>query len=89
MKKKITTEAPKAKEESTPDKKSDISKYTYNVYEDVDTRTNEKIYLVKVVEKLTKDEYIKVNKYIKTIGGYYSKFKHAFLFKENPATYFN
>ena len=89
VKKKITTEAPKAKEESTPDKKSDIPKYTYNVYEDVDTRTNEKIYLVKIVEKLTKDEYIKVNKYIKTIGGYYSKFKHAFLFKENPATYFN
>lgn len=62
-----------------------VDKYTYKVSEDVDTRTNEKIYLVKIVEKLTKDEYINVNKYIKSLGGYYSKFKHAFLFKENPS----
>lgn len=83
IKKKITTET--APKENT----NDNPKYTYNVYEDVDTRTNEKIYLVKIVEKLTKEEYIKVNKYIKTLGGYYSKFKHAFLFKENPTMYFN
>lgn len=63
--------------------------YTYEVSEDVDTRTNEKIYLVKVVEKLSREEYIQVNKYMKSLGGYYSKFKHAFLFKENPADKLN
>lgn len=63
--------------------------YTYEVTEDTDTRTNERIYLVKVAEKLSREEYITVNKYIKSLGGYYSKFKHAFLFKENPSDKLN
>ena len=33
---------------------------------------------------MSREEYIKVNQYIKSLGGYYSRFKHAFLFKENP-----
>lgn len=66
-----------------------VNNYTYEVTEDTDTRTNEKIYLVKVAEKLSREEYIKVNKYMKSLGGYYSKFKHAFLFKENPSDKLN
>ncbi len=58
--------------------------YTYDIKEDIDTRDNTKIYIVKVVEKLDKDEYIKVNNYIKSIGGYYSKFKRGFIFKNYP-----
>lgn len=58
--------------------------YTYDIKEDIDTRDNSKIYVVKVIEKLDKDEYIKVNNYIKSIGGYYSKFKHGFIFKNYP-----
>ena len=61
-----------------------VNNYTYEVSEDTDTRDNSKIYLVKVAENLSREEYITVNKYIKSLGGYYSKFKHAFLFKENP-----
>lgn len=68
---------------------TDINAYTYEVSEDTDTRTGEKIFLVKVAEKLSREEYITVNKYIKSLGGYYSKFKHAFLFKENPAEKLN
>ena len=66
-----------------------VNNYTYEVTEDTDTRTNEKIYLVKVAEKLSREEYITVNKYIKSLGGYYSKFKHAFLFKKNPSDKLN
>lgn len=66
-----------------------VNAYTYEVSEDTDTRTGEKIFLVKVAEKLSREEYISVNKYIKSLGGYYSKFKHAFLFKENPAEKLN
>jgi len=66
-----------------------INNYTFEVSEDRDTRTNERIYLVKVVEKLSREEYIKVNQFIKSIGGYYSRFKHAFLFKENPTEKLN
>ena len=78
-KKNTTTETTKATTEET-----NVNGFTYEVTEDTDTRTNEKIYLVKVAEKLSREEYITVNKYMKSLGGYYSKFKHAFLFKENP-----
>jgi len=57
---------------------------TYIVTEDIDTRNGEQIFLVKVKEKLNREEYLQLNKQIKSLGGYYSKFKHAFLFKENP-----
>ena len=66
-----------------------VDAYTCDVSEDKDTRTGEKIYLVKVNEKLNREEYIKVNQYMKSHGGYYSKFKHAFLFKENPCKKLN
>ncbi len=73
-----TTEPAQAEE-------TNMSAYTYEVSEDTDTRTGEKIYLVKVAERLSRDEYAAVNAYIKSIGGYYSRFKRAFLFKEYPA----
>lgn len=63
---------------------AEINDLTFTVREDTDTRNGDKIYLVKCNESLSKELYIKVNKYIKSFGGYYSKFKHAFLFKENP-----
>lgn len=66
-----------------------VNAYTYEVSEDADTRTGEKIYLVKVAEKLSREEYITVNKYIKSMGGYYSRFKHSFLFKEDPTEKLN
>ena len=66
-----------------------VNNYTYEVTEDTDTRDNSKIYLVKIAEKLSRKEYLAVNKYIKSLGGYYSKFKHAFLFKENPSDKLN
>jgi hypothetical protein len=68
---------------------TDINNLVFEVAEDIDTRTNEKVYLVKVMKKLNREEYIKVNKYIKSLGGYYSKSKHAFLFKESPTTILN
>lgn len=79
-----TTETTEAVTEET-----NVNGFTYEVSEDTDTRNGEKIYLVKVAEKLSREEYIQVNKYIKSLGGYYSKFKHAFLFKENPAEKLN
>lgn len=83
-KKNTTTETTEASTEET-----NVNNYTYEVTEDTDTRTNEKIYLVKVAEKLSREEYLSVNKYMKSLGGYYSKFKHAFLFKENPSDKLN
>ena len=83
-KKNTTTKATETATEET-----NVNNYTYEVTEDTDTRTNEKIYLVKVAVNLSREEYIKVNQYIKSLGGYYSKFKHAFLFKDNPTDKLN
>lgn len=91
---KVVKKTIKAKKKNTVSTKTEAEKtsvnsYTYEVSEDTDTRTGEKIYLVKVAEKLSHEEYITVNKYIKCLGGYYSRFKRAFLFKENPAEKLN
>ena len=58
---------------------------TFSLSEDMDTRTGEKIFLVKIMNELSKEDYIRVNKFIKEIGGYYSRFKHAFLFTKDPS----
>lgn len=88
VKKVIKSDTNKTEEKAT-ETDVNVNKYTYEVTEDTDTRTGEKIYLAKVIEKLSREEYIKVNQYIKSLGGYYSKFKHAFLFKENPCKKLN
>jgi len=75
---------PKDKKIVVTDDSVKQSQYTYTVTEDVDTRDDSKIWLVKVEEKLEKDEYIKLAKFMKDIGGYWSKFKHAFLFRSKP-----
>lgn len=92
VKKTIKAEKKTAEKQTTTEATAEevnVNNYTFEVTEDTDTRTNEKIYLVKVAEKLSREEYIKVNQYIKSLGGYYSKFKHAFLFKENPTEKLN
>ena len=83
-KKKNTTTAEKQTTTESTTEEVNVNNYTFEVTEDTDTRTNEKIYLVKVAEKLSREEYIKVNQYIKSLGGYYSRFYHAFFFKEYP-----
>lgn len=88
VKKVIKSDTNKTEEKATKTD-VDVNKYTYEVTEDTDTRTGEKIYLAKVIEKLSREEYIKVNQHIKSLGGYYSKFKRAFLFKENPCEKLN
>lgn len=88
VKKTIKAEKRTTEEQATMEstmEEININNYTFEISEDTDTRTNEKIYLIKVAEKLSREEYIKVNKYIKSLGGYYSKFKHAFLFKDDPS----
>lgn len=89
IKKEQAVPSTKEREQTIQTEEASVKAYTYEVSEDNDTRTGEKIYLVKITEKLSREEYIQVNKYIKSLGGYYSKFKHAFLFKENPSEKLN
>jgi len=91
VKKVIRTENKEQKEQQAEQyqEKTELNNLTYDINEDVDTRDNSRIYVVKVKEKLSKNEYIQVNKYMKSIGGYYSKFKHGFIFKDNPTDLLN
>ena len=78
------TNTSKAEKPTATNTEQKSGEYTYDISESVHTKTNEPIWLVKIVEKLSREEYIKVNKKMKELGGYYSKFTHSFIFKSNP-----
>ena len=48
------------------------------------TKTNEDIWSVKPTKRVSVEEFKKLNTKMRALGGYYSKFTHSFLFKENP-----
>lgn len=82
VKEQETQEAPESQNVET-------ANYEFTIIEDTDTRDDSRIYVVKCNNKLDRVEYITLNNYIKSIGGYYSKFKHGFIFKENPKDLLN
>lgn len=59
--------------------------YTYKITKGEDTRDGSELWVVRINETLTKEEYIAENKRIKELGGYYSKFKHGFIFRFDPS----
>lgn len=61
------------------------SSYTYKITKGEDTRDGSDLWIVRIVESLSKAEYISVNKTMKELNGYYSKFKHGFIFRFDPA----
>lgn len=90
-KKKVTTSKSTKVEETEEQQKkeTDSNIYTYEILEDVDTRDSSNIWVVKVKDSLSREEYKELNKYMGDIGGYYSRFKHGFIFKENPSDLLN
>ena len=59
-------------------------KYTYKITKAEDTRDGSVLWLVRILESLDKAAYIAENKAMKERGGYYSKFKHGFIFRNDP-----
>lgn len=57
----------------------------YEIRETKHTKTGETIYVVKLVNKVSRDEYLKIAERMKGAGGYYSRFVHGFVFKEDPS----
>lgn len=78
---KVTDKEPKATES--------VNAGDFTVQESMHTKTGEKIWLVKCTRELSKNEYKEVAAQIKKLGGYYSRFVHAFVFKENPTEKLN
>lgn len=60
-------------------------KNTFKITHGEDTRDGSELWVVRIEETLTKDEYIRINKAVKDLGGYYSKFKHGFIFRFEPS----
>ena len=56
----------------------------FKLIEDVDTRDNSKIYVAKIIDRVPPNTFIGIKNRISRIGGYYSKFKGGFIFKERP-----
>ena len=79
-----TTPAKKENKNTNEPEQIETSGENFTVTESEHTKTHEKIYLVKCLQTLSRDAYINLNKQMRDIGGYYSKFTHSFIFKENP-----
>lgn len=79
----------KAKQEtSEPNVIEQKKGYTYRITKGEDSRDGSELWIVRIVESLDKVAYIAENKAMKERGGYYSKFKHGFLFRFDPSELF-
>lgn len=63
------------------------SGYTYKITKGEDTRDGSELWVVRIIESLDRTEYLEINKSMQDLGGYYyySKFKHGFIFRFDPA----
>lgn len=60
--------------------------YQLTVTPDTDTRDNKQIWVVKATKELSREQYLNLYGYIKDLGGYYSKYKHGFIFSIQDPT---
>lgn len=81
--------APKAEPKKAQKPVPDVtgkSGYGYKVIADTDTRDNSPLWVVKVLDSLSRDEYLAEQRAMKALGGYYSRFKGGFIFRYDPAS---
>ena len=57
---------------------------SYTISEDQHTQTGKTIWIVKPEKELNKTDFAEVKRKFATIQGYYSTFKHGFIFKYDP-----
>lgn len=53
------------------------------------TKTNKDIWIVKYTAKLSREDYLSLAEKMKSFGGYYSRFVHAFVFAKDPTEKLN
>lgn len=93
VEKKARVEATKETPSETGNGENEANKSTdarlleneYEITESEHTKTHEKIFIVRIVRTLSREEYLEEKERMRQLGGYYSKFVHGFIFKENPA----
>lgn len=82
--KETSTHAEEISETSEATVSVDSKEIAVTVKDDVDTRDNSEIKVVKPVEKLSKEDFNALRNYFKALGGYYSRFKGGFIFTSLP-----
>lgn len=93
VKKSISNKTEERKAEQKADQNTKETKttvnaaYTYDIAEDIDTRDDSKIWVVKVKEKV--EDFSALRAEMKKVDAYYSKFKHGFIFKYDPTEVLN
>lgn len=60
----------------------------FEIKKDVDTRDNSILWVVSLPGKVDRDQFNEIRKEMKEKGGYYSRFKKGFIFREDPTSYF-
>lgn len=70
-------------EEKTPVVYDDVE-----IKKDVDTRDNSILWVVSLPGKVDRDQFNEIREEMKEKGGYYSRFKKGFIFREDPTSYF-
>lgn len=55
-----------------------------SIVEDVDTRDNSQLWVVKLNNKVDKKQFNNIKTYMQSLKGYYSRFKGGFIFKFDP-----
>jgi len=73
--KETTAETPKASETKTTD---------YTIKADTDTRDGSPLFVVTLNNKVDSETFAAIRDEFKKIGGYYSRFKKGFIFREDP-----
>ena len=63
-----------------------VSNDQYSITADVDTRDNSDLWVVKLINKVERDEYKAIASQMSLINGYYSRFKKGFIFKYDPTS---
>lgn len=61
----------------------------YQIEKSKHTKTGEDIYLVKIIDTLERKDFLQEKQKMKELGGYYSKYTHSFVFKEDPSNKLN
>lgn len=89
--KKYASEPAKSRKKSAEPKKEETAPeiekkagYTYKITKGEDTRDGSELWLVRIAETLDKDAYIAENKAMRERGGYYSRYRKAFIFRFDP-----
>ena len=76
---------PKLKKSKKNPNKSTKNGYTYRITKGEDTRDGSELWIVRIAETLDRSAYIAESKAMQERGGYYSKFKHGFIFRFDPS----